>query len=152
MLNNSNGQTYFSEKAGYAVSIGGLKKLINGFENGDECKNATQLQNDEHRIGICMSEANIHFAKSTDANGKKLFYDKYLDDFLLPNENVTLPYPWYQDYHVNHNLDSASNYSISFYDISWQQMYVMEFLIYQLRPYGLETEMPPLPELVSYAD
>lgn len=151
-LNNSNGQTYLSDKASYALSKSGLNKLIKGFDNGVKCKNATQLHNDEHRIGICMSEAKIHFAKSTDANDKKLFYDKYLDNFLLPNENVKLPYPWYQDYHVDHNLNLTSNYSISFYDISPNEMYVLEFLIYQLRPYGLETEMPPLPDLVSYAD
>lgn len=151
-LNNSNGQTYLSDKASYALSKSGLKKLIHGFDNGVKCKNATNLRNEELRIGICMSEAKIHFAKSTDANGKKLFYDQYLDNFLLPDPNVKLPYPWYEDYHVNHYLDAASNFSISFYDISWQQMYVMEFLIYQLRPYGLESEMPPLPDLVSYAD
>lgn len=148
--NNTQNQTYLSDKAGYALSKGALKKLINGFDTGSKCKNATNLRNDEQRIGICMSEANIHFAKSTDANGKQLFFDKFLDDFLLPNPNVTLPYPWYQEYKVDHYLDSASNYSIAFCDISWRQMYVMEYLIYQLRPYGVETETPLLPELVLY--
>ncbi|XP_055297091.1 glycoprotein-N-acetylgalactosamine 3-beta-galactosyltransferase 1-like [Sitodiplosis mosellana] len=151
-LNNTKRQTYLSEKAGYALSKEALRKLIKGFDTGVECKNATKLHNNEHRIGICMSEAKIHFAKSTDANDKQLFYDKFLDDFLMPDPNVKLPYPWYQDYKVNHFLDSASNHSIAFCDISWHQMYVMEFLIYQLRPYGLETEMPPLPYVVSYAD
>lgn len=151
-LKNTKGETYLSDKAGYALSKQALRKLIKGFNSGVKCKNATKLNNDEQRIGICMREAKIHFAKSTDINNKQLFYDKFLDDFLLPNANVTLPYPWYQEYKVNHYLDSASNYSIAFCDVSWRQMFVMEFLIYQLRPYGIETETPLLPEMILYRD
>lgn len=135
-------ETYFSDKAGYALSRKALKNLIEGFDKGSNCSKVNQTYSDEVRIGICLNEMNVHFSKSNDSNNKQLFFDKHLDEYFLPNPIVKLPYPWYQDYKVNHNLDSASNYSIAFCDISWQQMFVMEFLIYQLRPYGIETETP----------
>lgn len=92
--NTTNNQMYLSDKAGYALSKGALKKIIKGFDSGVKCKNATNLHNDELRIGICMTEAKINFAKSNDTNNKQLFFDKFLDDYFLPNPNVTLPYPW----------------------------------------------------------
>lgn len=143
---------YLSDKGGYALSGTALELLVNGFEKGSNCKNAKQKVKDETRIGVCLNEMGVHFGNSTDQHGKELFFEKNLDDFFLPEVNVKLPYPWYQDYKVNHNLDRASNYSISFYGISSHQMYVMEFLIYQLRPYGIETEHPNLPEKMLFED
>lgn len=148
-LNDNTNQTYLSDKAGYAVNAMGLKKLVNGFDS-DSCPTVNQTNNVEHRIGLCMSKVGIHFGNSTDKNGRKLFFDKHLDEFLLTKVHVTMPYPWYQDYKVEHNLDKASNYSITFCDLSGNQMHVMEFLIYQLRPYGIETMDPGLPEKVHF--
>lgn len=147
-LTNKQNLTYLSDKAGYAVNALGLKKLVNGFQS-NSCPTSNQIKSDELRIGFCLKKVGVHFGNSTDQHGKKLFFEKYLDNYLLPNENVTLPYPWYQDYKVNHNLEHASNYSITFCDLNWQQMHTMEFLIYQLRPYGIETTDPILPEKVS---
>lgn len=148
--NTTNNRFYLSDKAGYALSKKALKVLVHGITNHRDCMATEFLQSDEERIGFCLKEIGIQFAKSTDQNNKQLFYEDDLDNFLLPNENVTLPYPWYQDYKVDHNLDKASNYSISFCNMDWKQMHVMEFLIYQLRPYGIETETPPLPENIVY--
>lgn len=142
-------EAYFSDKAGYVLSNKALELLVNGFQKEPNCTNS-KGKSDEVHIGICLTEMGVHFGKSTDQHGKQLFFEQNLDDFLLPEVEVKLPYPWYQDYKVNHNLDHASNYSITFYGISWHQMHVMEFLIYQLRPYGIETETPNLPEKILF--
>lgn len=140
---------YFSDKAGYVLSKSALNELINGFESKIDCMADKEASSEEIRFGRCLEEVGIIFGNSTDDQKKQQFFDKYLDDFLLPDPIVKLPYPWYQDYKVNHYLDSASNYSITFSNLSWQQMHVMEYLIYQLRPYGIETITPPLPEKIS---
>lgn len=125
----------------------GLKKLVSGL---DGCPNPDEIERDEIRIGSCMQKTGVHFGNSTDQHGKKLFFDQYLDNYLLPNEKTVLPYPWYQDYPIYHNLNNASNYSITFCDLNHQQIHTMEFLIYQLRPYGIVNEDPSLPQKVSF--
>ncbi|XP_031625296.1 glycoprotein-N-acetylgalactosamine 3-beta-galactosyltransferase 1-like [Contarinia nasturtii] len=139
--------SYLSEKAGYVLSTKALEMLIKAFDKQGDISLAEEIHNDELRIAMFLDFVEVPFAANNDTDDKQLFFDKHLDEFFLPNPNVTFPYPWYQDYKVNHYLDHASNYSIAFCDISWQHMFVMEFLIYQLRPYGLETKHPPLPEL-----
>lgn len=148
-LKDDQNRVYFSEKAGYVLSKSAMENLVNGFDNGLSCTEDEEFENGEVQFGQCLKEVGVIFGKSTDDHGKQLFFDKHLDDFFLPEIEVKLPYPWYQDYKVDHYLNSASNFSITFYGMSWQQMHVMEFLIYQLRPYGLETIIPPLPGKIS---
>lgn len=148
--NNSRNDMYLSDKAGYALSKKALNLLVDGIDNNKNCSLSIIELNDEERIGYCLKAMGVRFAKSTDEHDKELFYEQDLDHFLLPNENVKLPSPWYQEYKVDHNLDKASNYSISFCEMDWKRMHVMEFLIYQLRPYGIETETPLLPENVIF--
>lgn len=152
---SSKGQEYLSEKAGYVLSKNAIKKLSSGFNKelkclqNDENNENTTHSNEEVRVGRCLNEVGVILKNSTDIYGKQQFFDKYLDDFLLPNPEVKLPYPWYEKYNVNHNLNSISNYSITFCDLQWRQMFVMEYLIYQLRPYELDTETPSLPKKIS---
>lgn len=144
---------YYSEKAGYVLSKEAMRRLNEAFHTillGCGAYKKIKMRDDE-RIGICLDKANVVMAKNTDANGKKLFFEENLDDFLLPKIEVNFPYPWYSDYKVDHRLDVASNYSITFHGVTGQHMYVMEYLIYQLRPYGVEYETPSLPRKVPMA-
>lgn len=148
LLKNSKNQLqpYLSMKAGFALSRRAVGNLVVGFSNASENCAAVKQSEDKIHFSLCLHEACIFFGRSTDQHGKQLFFDQYLVHFFLPISVVKLPYPWYQDYKVNHYLNSASNYSIAFYGLNWEQMHVMDFLIYQLRPYGLETIPSPLPE------
>lgn len=138
--------TYFSDVAGYVLSRRALGMLVDGFTTGSNCTNAKGNIKDEVRVGICLKEMGVHFGSGTNQFGQQLFFDTNLHEFLLPEENVEVPHPWYQEYEVDHFLDHASNYSIAFCCITSKQMFVMEFLIYHLRLYGVETVHPDLPE------
>lgn len=135
-----------SVKAGFALGRRAVENLVVAFSNAStSCAVANEFDKEIH-FSACLREAGIQFGRSTEQHGKRLFFDQYLDRFFLPVSLVELPHPWFQDYKVNHYLNKASNYSIAFYGLSWKQMFVMEFFIYQLRPYGAETITPPLPE------
>lgn len=141
--------SYLADKAGYVLSKKAVENIAKGYNGELKCRKTEVNKKDEIRFGLCLKEVGVVLINSTDEHSKQQFFDKCLDDFFLPKNDAKLPYPWYQDYKVNHYLHYASNYSIAFAGLRWQQMHVMEFLIYQLRPYGIETHTPPLPERIS---
>lgn len=147
--NTTNDKTYayYADEAGYVISKEALNKLNLAFQIGPKCALFKKMnKRDDERIGMCLEEMNVVVGESKDQYGKKRFYEMYFEDFLLPKIEVDFPYPWYSDYKVDHHLNDASNYSIAFNGISEKNMHVMEYLIYQLRAFGVENEMPPLPE------
>lgn len=148
MTDKSGKYKYLSDKVGYAVNALGLKTMVSGFGRG--CLGAKVISDDAVRMGDCMQQMGVYYGKSTDQHNKTLFIDQYIDKFLLPNETVKLPYPWYQDYKIDHNLNALSNYSIIFSDLKYQQIHTMEYLVYDLRAYGIETEDPSLPPKVHF--
>lgn len=142
-------QQHLSMQPAYALSRKAVKNLAVGFtpEANENCA-AFDSSEEKLHFSRCLREAGISFGKSRDQHGKQLFFDQRLGQYFLPNSTVELPKPWYQDYKVNHNLKSASNYSIAFYGWDWKEMYVMEYSVYQLRPYNIDTVMPPLPDRI----
>lgn len=142
---------YYSGAAGYVLSREAVKRLELGFRIGRECVKFKKIRNnDDQRIGICLDEMNVHSGQSEDQHGKKRFIDISLNDYLLPKEKTEFPYPWYSDYKVDHRLDKISNYSITFHGVNSPDMHLYDYLIYQLRPYGLDFETLQLPMKVSF--
>lgn len=144
-------QGYFSNVPGYVMSKSALQLLNEGFASNTKCKYLDQHLNtaDDLLIGKCLEEIGVIALDSRENDGKERFFAKTLDDFLLPNEYVEFPRPWYQPYVVDHHLNDASNYSIAFCGLSANQMHVMEFFVYQMRPYGADDYTPPLPDKIK---
>ncbi|XP_017873038.1 PREDICTED: glycoprotein-N-acetylgalactosamine 3-beta-galactosyltransferase 1-like [Drosophila arizonae] len=55
-------------------------------------------------------------------------------------------------YDTDEGLDGCSNYTISFHYIKPNQMYVLDYLIYQLRPYGIVHKPDALPKKLALGE
>lgn len=130
-------QGYFSDEVGYVLSKNALIQLIDGIQSDEKCKSSADRSSDV-RISKCLEEMNVILDTGNDEFHKNRFFNEYFDDFLLPQIKVNFSDPWNGDYVVNTNLNAVSNYSIAFSHIAVHEMYVMELLIYQLRPYNFE--------------
>lgn len=128
-------QGYFSDDVGYVLSKIALIQLIDGIESDEKCK-SLQDKSSDVRISKCLDEMNVILDAGNDEFQKSRFFNEYFDDFLLPQIKVNFPDSSNGDYVVNTNLNAVSNYSIAFSHLSVHEMYVMEFLVYELRPYN----------------
>lgn len=72
---------------------------------------------------------------------------------LIPGKiNASFWYWQYQWYKSDEGLDCCSDYAISFHYIRPQVMYVLDYLIYHLRPYGVVTYAQPLPKKLNFSE
>lgn len=62
---------------------------------------------------------------------------------------------WYWKYifyETSEGLDCCSDNAVSFHYVSPNQMYVLDYLIYHMRPYGITRLPQPLPDKLLFSD
>ncbi|OWF40670.1 glycoprotein-N-acetylgalactosamine 3-beta-galactosyltransferase 1-B-like [Mizuhopecten yessoensis] len=128
-------QGYHSGGAGYVLSKEALRRLIEKGHDPKVCRQDGAGEDAE--IGKCMENLGVRTGNSTDALGRSRFH------CFDPETHLSGIYPdWYFNYDANgarKGTDSISDYAISFHYVPPQKMYLLEFYIYHLRPYGVES-------------
>lgn len=128
-------QGYYSGGAGYVLSKEALTRLVVRGKDPKLCRQDGGAEDAE--LGKCMENLGVRTANSTDALGRSRFH------CFDPETHLFGGYPdWYYNYDANgakQGTESISDYAISFHYVPPQKMYALEFYIYHLRPYGIET-------------
>lgn len=128
-------QGYYSGGAGYVLSKEALSRLATKGKNQKVCRQDGGAEDAE--LGRCMENLGVKTVNSTDALGRSRFH------CFDPETHLFGGYPnWYYQYDANgakKGTESISDYAISFHYVPPQKMYALEFYIYHLRPYGIES-------------
>ncbi|OWF40668.1 glycoprotein-N-acetylgalactosamine 3-beta-galactosyltransferase 1-like isoform X1 [Mizuhopecten yessoensis] len=128
-------QGYYSGGAGYVLSKEALRRLIEKGQDPKVCRQDGGAEDAE--LGKCMENLGVKTANSTDALGRSRFH------CFDPETHLFGGYPdWYYKYDANgakKGTESISDYAISFHYVPPQKMYALEFYIYHLRPYGVDS-------------
>ncbi|KAH3716116.1 glycoprotein-N-acetylgalactosamine 3-beta-galactosyltransferase 1-like [Dreissena polymorpha] len=128
-------QGYFSGGAGYVLSKESLRRFGAHGNNASVCRQDGGAEDAE--FGRCMEKLGVKVGNSTDKLGRSRFH------CFDPDTHLTGNYPdWYYKYDAHggkKGRESISDYAISFHYVPVAKMYALEFYIYHLRPYGLQS-------------
>ncbi|XP_018561221.1 glycoprotein-N-acetylgalactosamine 3-beta-galactosyltransferase 1-like [Anoplophora glabripennis] len=139
-------QGYMSGGAGYVLSKEALKRFVEiGLTNSTGCSKSNSGAEDVE-MGKCMEAVQVKAGDSRDSMGRGRFFPFVPEHHLIPGHVAKSFWYWqYIYYESKEGMDCCSDNAVSFHYVSPNQMYVLEYLIYHLRPYGISfhVEMPP---------
>ncbi|XP_071966235.1 glycoprotein-N-acetylgalactosamine 3-beta-galactosyltransferase 1-like [Antedon mediterranea] len=133
-------QGYMSGGAGYVLSKAAVKKLVEvAFKDSKKCRPATAVGGAEDvDIGRCLQAVEVVAGDSRDELGQDRFHPFVPEHHLIPGSVQKGFWYWkYIFYPSTEGLDCCSDNSISFHYISPQSMYLMEYLVYHMKPFGV---------------
>lgn len=134
------GRKYTSGGAGYVLSRKAVKLLTeDAFKDTKLCKSATHVGYPEDvEIGRCLKNVGVETGDSrTDIYET---FHPFIPEHMLVPSSLLKKYRWYYSlnfYPVQKGPKCCSDYSISFHYVTPDMMYWLEYMVYQMRPFGV---------------
>jgi glycoprotein-N-acetylgalactosamine 3-beta-galactosyltransferase len=131
--------------AGYVMSKEAVIRFVEkGIPNKENCRQDSGGFEDLE-IGKCLEKIGVLAGDSRDAEGRGRFFPFVPEHHLIPGQVNKNSWYWqYIYYESKEGMNCCSDNAISFHFVSPNQMYVLEYLIYHLRVYGVVRNPQPL--------
>lgn len=121
---------YVSYDSGIVLSYEALKRLVHVFQDEDKCPErgrALWKLSEDKQLAVCLKYTGVFAENGEDAHGKGLFNSKSVNS-LITDSMKNNP--------TNVVEGCCSDLAVTFNGMSPNQMQVMMFGVYRLRPYG----------------
>ncbi|CAO1369060.1 unnamed protein product [Diamesa hyperborea] len=149
--NNNNPEGYMSG-GGYILSKKALSKFNQKIlNNGDICK-GSETGDEDFEMGKCLQNTTI-FVDTRDEQNQMRFFPLSVEDHFQANRD---PDYWYfQNLYYNvtqGSLDCCSDSVAGLHYIDPKEMYMLDYLIYHVNPYGVEQHDDKKPPKLPLAE
>ncbi|XP_032383801.1 C1GALT1-specific chaperone 1 [Etheostoma spectabile] len=121
---------YVAYDSGIVLSYEALKRLVHVFQDEDKCPErgrALWKLSEDKQLAVCLKFTGVFAENGEDAHGKGLFNSKGVNSLI--SESM-------KDNPNNVVEGCCSDMAVTFSGMSPNQMQVMMFGVYRLRPYG----------------
>jgi len=136
-------QGYMSGGAGYVLTATAVDRFVEILDDKSKCR-ADGDGHEDVEIGICLEKAGVVAGDSRDSFGRETFMPFVPEHHLIPGHIPKDMWYWnYIYYKSEAGPNCCSDYAISFHYVAPNMMYVLEYLIYHLRPYGISPHHEP---------
>lgn len=137
-------QGYMGGGAGYVLSKAALRLFVEkGIPDAAICRQDENGAEDAE-LGKCMERLGVRAGDSRDKEGHHRFFPFGPDHHLPPGKKDSDYWFWRNIYYdMDQGPGCCSDYAISFHYMNPTWMYVMEYVVYHLRPFGLDIPFGP---------
>ncbi|KAI1698836.1 fringe-like domain-containing protein [Ditylenchus destructor] len=138
---------YMSGGGGYVLSRAAFKKVVEeGLPDPEKCYvdhadvDNKEVVSEDMELGRCLSKLGVKAGDSRDSKGRHRFFAVFVDRHLVPVRLADPDGYWIQDYSyypVEQGPECCSDYAVTFHYTKPNMMYLLEYLIYHHRAYGI---------------
>ena len=140
-------QGYMSGGAGYVLSRAALVKfgqLALSPNHPASCKDNSDESAEDVDMGKCMEAIGVAAGDSRDSLGRGRFFPFVPEHHVIPGHvNKDFWYWKWIYFPQEEGFNCCSDTAISFHYVNPNMMYVLDYLLYHLRPYGLQSVVEP---------
>ncbi|XP_038555480.1 C1GALT1-specific chaperone 1 [Micropterus salmoides] len=121
---------YVAYDSGIVLSYEALRRLVNVFQDEGKCPErgrALWKLSEDKQLAVCLKYTGVFAENGEDSHGKSVFNSKSVDGLITDSM---------RDNPTNVLEGCCSNMAVTFNGMSPNQMQVMMFGVYRLRPFG----------------